>query len=494
MSEPILLNQVYKNILSIQKDFFAKLNTLTTENDSDKKLLKKIRTAVLNYYHIKAFDLLQVETDTNYVRIVIDVLENLYENFVATYEQTDAPRSQLYSGLAEIIQQIVVEVIFILNCISFESAKFCNRFIENEGLKILFKYLANPVLLKNYASLYKDKNSKEFKTIDGAMRRIMGSLVCLARVYANYKNNWKECKAAEGFLNYLKVAKDIVDNKIYCCMAIAFVADDDDVDKLPELKDIIPDITKLVGQAAKLIKETENIKRFPMQLDESINEEVEVFCITHMDTEWSIINLLKALYHLAVNDKLKYDIYYKNHMSKYLRLILYNGNATEQEYSLNLIWQLCFDKQIAQDVKEDSTFYEFIQNLTDEKSNPKNLSKYASGIVWLINKKLGAESPQVVDKKPEQDALVKSMGEAPAGPKGKHIMISYNRDSRDLVLQIKAELEKLKLKVWVDIEDISGSSLESMANAIENATCVLMCMTEKYKQSANCRAEAEVLN
>jgi hypothetical protein len=61
------------------------------------------------------------------------------------------------------------------------------------------------------------------------------------------------------------------------------------------------------------------------------------------------------------------------------------------------------------------------------------------------------------------------------------------RDSRDLCLQIKTEIENLGLKVWIDIEAISGSSLESMANAIEDSICVLMCMTEKYKQSANCR-------
>ena len=30
-----------------------------------------------------------------------------------------------------------------------------------------------------------------------------------------------------------------------------------------------------------------------------------------------------------------------------------------------------------------------------------------------------------------------------------------------------------------------------MAQAVENSECVLMCMTEKYKQSNNCRAEAE---
>lgn len=70
-------------------------------------------------------------------------------------------------------------------------------------------------------------------------------------------------------------------------------------------------------------------------------------------------------------------------------------------------------------------------------------------------------------------------------------MISYNRGSRDLCLQIKAELEKCQFKVWIDVENISGSSLESMANAIENSFCILICMTEKYKQSPNCRAEGE---
>lgn len=56
-----------------------------------------------------------------------------------------------------------------------------------------------------------------------------------------------------------------------------------------------------------------------------------------------------------------------------------------------------------------------------------------------------------------------------------HIMISYNSKSRDLCLQIKKFLEALNYKVWIDVENISGSSLESMANAIENSICVLIC-------------------
>jgi hypothetical protein len=60
-----------------------------------------------------------------------------------------------------------------------------------------------------------------------------------------------------------------------------------------------------------------------------------------------------------------------------------------------------------------------------------------------------------------------------------------------LCLEIKKKLEESGFSVWIDTESIHGSSLESMANAVEGSFVVLMCMTEMYKQSSNCRAEAE---
>jgi hypothetical protein len=130
--------------------------------------------------------------------------------------------------------------------------------------------------------------------------------------------------------------------------------------------------------------------------------------------------------------------------------------------------------------------FAFLLDLTQ--STSKKVCKNASGIIWLLNKKLNpissADSPA-----PNDATFLKSTVEKFIMPANltQHIMISYNRASRDLCLQIKAQLERLKFKVWIDVEDISGSSLESMANAIENSFCILVCMTEKYKQSPNCR-------
>ena len=43
------------------------------------------------------------------------------------------------------------------------------------------------------------------------------------------------------------------------------------------------------------------------------------------------------------------------------------------------------------------------------------------------------------------------------------------------------------LEVWIDIERMGGSTLSAMAEAVENASVVLVCMSEKYKLSPNCR-------
>ena len=77
-----------------------------------------------------------------------------------------------------------------------------------------------------------------------------------------------------------------------------------------------------------------------------------------------------------------------------------------------------------------------------------------------------------------QDSLMPKPASEPIvmiGQKTDHVMISYNKESRPLCIQIKAGLEKYGHKIWIDVEDIYGNSLESMANAVENSKCVLVC-------------------
>ena len=57
------------------------------------------------------------------------------------------------------------------------------------------------------------------------------------------------------------------------------------------------------------------------------------------------------------------------------------------------------------------------------------------------------------------------------------------------MLRVAASMRERGFRVWVDTEMMSGSTLDAMAAAVENAYCVLVCITERYKASANCRLE-----
>ncbi|CAF2635741.1 unnamed protein product [Rotaria sp. Silwood2] len=68
-----------------------------------------------------------------------------------------------------------------------------------------------------------------------------------------------------------------------------------------------------------------------------------------------------------------------------------------------------------------------------------------------------------------------------------HIMISYNRSVIAMCLKIRDRLKALHYNVWLDVDNLNGGVLESMARAVEDSSIVLICMNEQYKQSYYCR-------
>lgn len=70
-------------------------------------------------------------------------------------------------------------------------------------------------------------------------------------------------------------------------------------------------------------------------------------------------------------------------------------------------------------------------------------------------------------------------------------MISYQWDSQRTMVKVKDRLKGAGYKVWMDVEHMSGSTLEAMALAVEKSSVILICMSQKYKDSPSCRSEAE---
>ena len=60
-----------------------------------------------------------------------------------------------------------------------------------------------------------------------------------------------------------------------------------------------------------------------------------------------------------------------------------------------------------------------------------------------------------------------------------------------MIKRINTALQARDYAVWIDIEKMQGSTVEMMADAVED--CAVMCygISKAYKESTNCRMEAQ---
>jgi hypothetical protein len=72
-----------------------------------------------------------------------------------------------------------------------------------------------------------------------------------------------------------------------------------------------------------------------------------------------------------------------------------------------------------------------------------------------------------------------------------HIMLSYNWICQSMIKRIHQSLLRRSYIVWVDIEQMKRDTMDMMSEAIEGAEVVLYGVCNDYKESINCRMEAQ---
>ena len=74
-------------------------------------------------------------------------------------------------------------------------------------------------------------------------------------------------------------------------------------------------------------------------------------------------------------------------------------------------------------------------------------------------------------------------------------MISSHIVNREMCYKIKKSLESHKFKVWIEDDNRKiWANVDEATKAIEGSKCILMCVTEKYRQSVFGRLEVEHAN
>ena len=156
--------------------------------------------------------------------------------------------------------------------------------------------------------------------------------------------------------------------------------------------------------------------------------------------------------------------------------------------------RLCFDEAVRAAIATDVALVESLRELSQRQEGASGDAEIDVAVASAVKvaKFILFNLEHGNDQAPAAEA-------AAAGIDG-HVMLSYcwgpeaadgSFPMQQKVVRIKDALERRGIKVWMDIADMQGSTLSGMAEAVEGAYAVCICMAREYKESDACRTEAD---
>ena len=147
--------------------------------------------------------------------------------------------------------------------------------------------------------------------------------------------------------------------------------------------------------------------------------------------------------------------------------------CSEYRIVYDILWTLSFNTDIQQQLRSQSEFMTSITHLAHH-SEDDQMRKITSGILWNLG--VHDHDRQSTDGNEDEQF---------------DIMISYSHKDKELCHQLYGELVKRGFRVWIDFDQMHGNVMDAMAEAIEHSQMVIICMSEEYRRSNFCRAEAQ---
>ncbi|UJR26405.1 hypothetical protein I4U23_007737 [Adineta vaga] len=138
----------------------------------------------------------------------------------------------------------------------------------------------------------------------------------------------------------------------------------------------------------------------------------------------------------------------------------------------DILWALSFNCDIQQQLRCNTSFMTRLNHLPKEYNN-EQMRKIIQGILWNL-------------ESTHKDRTISDIN----NEKTFDIMISYSHKDEIICRRIYEELIKNGYRVWIDFDQLHGNVMDAMAQAIERSNKIVICMSEEYRRSNYCRAEA----
>jgi len=149
---------------------------------------------------------------------------------------------------------------------------------------------------------------------------------------------------------------------------------------------------------------------------------------------------------------------------------IFHSHIENLEEAAYIMWALSFDPECREKLIESNA----IPILKAFNTDHEGVKRGIAGALWNLE---GNHRPSSV-------AVQGSAG-------GGHIMISYSWGQKVRMRALNDALKGQGYSTWIDIDEMSGSVLEKMAEAVEGSVAIVIGVSSTYKDSQACRTEAE---
>ena len=260
-------------------------------------------------------------------------------------------------------------VISIFNQILPCSSDLRVKFSELDALRSLVDILRD------------DKFSKSLNTWSpSTFKGVVFNLNWISKSCEGFKLVWHRLESINVLLTAAKTNQDLL---MYFYMIISNIAFDKEIENIPDIHFICDRIAMVIcdciRQPGGKLKQTFR--------DETTQNDLDFEIITWRDltnnSQISVTALLLCLYRLAVNHRIKWEIYQRPYFKDSLKTLIINGNEVEKHYALELIAQLCFDDKVKQELNKDKELFEFVQRISlKEKFIFSQLRESSKHLIW----------------------------------------------------------------------------------------------------------------
>jgi hypothetical protein len=138
----------------------------------------------------------------------------------------------------------------------------------------------------------------------------------------------------------------------------------------------------------------------------------------------------------------------------------------------HILWTLSFNQDIQQQLRSNTSFVSKLSRIAEE-TDDEQMRKIVHGILW--NLEINHEDHQTLEISDKRTF---------------DIMISYSHKDKVFCTRIYEELVRAGFHIWIDFDQMHGNIMDAMAQAIEQSYTIIICMSEEYRKSNYCRAEA----